>query len=162
MSNHTTRTRTRLRSPQNLLAGIGLLVLAMAGLHQSFQLDIGFLRAVGPGLLPIGLSILLAIIGIGLVAVAFIRSGEPLSGWSWRGPIFLCLAAIAFAMTIRTPGLAVAGPLVALLSGSAARDVRPRELAIFTVLGTAGCVALFKIMLGLPIPVLTIPGVFYW
>lgn len=151
-----------IRSPQNLLAGIGLLVVSLAGLEQARHLDIGSLRLLGPGMLPTALSLALGALAIGFVVAAFLRDGDALSGWSWRGPILLCVAAAGFAITIRTPGLAVAGPIVATLSGCAARDVRPLELFSFSVLGTLFCIVLFKIGLGLPIPVLTIPGVVYW
>jgi ferredoxin-NADP reductase len=54
--------------------------------------------------------------------------------------------------------LAVAGPLVVFVGGAAAPDFRWRELVVFAVVVTAGCVALFRYALGLPIPVLVVPG----
>lgn len=151
-----------IRSPQNFLAGVGILLVSLAGLQQSLQLETGSLRSFGPGMLPTALSLGLAVLAVVLVVSAFLQKGEALLQWSWRGPMLLCMATAGFALTIRTPGLAVAGPLVAILSGCAARDVKPLELFIFSICGTMFCIVLFKIVLGLPIPVLTIPGVVYW
>ncbi|WP_085026364.1 tripartite tricarboxylate transporter TctB family protein [Ensifer aridi] len=150
------------RSPQHFLAGLGLIACSAVGLQQASMLGLGTLRAMGPGMLPTATSALIGIIGIALVIAAFLQAGEALSGWSWRGPIFMCLAVAAFALTIRSAGLAVAGPLVGILGGAAARDVRPTETAIFAVCATLFCIGLFRLLLGLPIPVLVIPGVIYW
>jgi putative tricarboxylic transport membrane protein len=96
---------------------------------------------------------------VGLVAAALLRPGPPLGRWPLRGPVFVSLAIVAFAITIRTAGLAVAGPLVVVVSGAASPESRPRELVLFAVLITAFCVGLFRYVLGLAIPVLVIPGV---
>ena len=65
---------------------------------------------------------------------------------------------VAFALTIRSVGLALAGPLVMLLAGAASPDARWRELTVFAVVITLACVGLFRFALGLPIPVLIFPG----
>jgi putative tricarboxylic transport membrane protein len=70
------------------------------------------------------------------------------------------LGVVAFGLTIRSPGLLVAGPLVVLIGGAASPEVRPRELAVFAALVTAFCIGLFRYALGLPIPVLHLPGLF--
>ena len=70
------------------------------------------------------------------------------------------MAVLAFALTIRTPGLAVAGPLVVMVSGGASPETRWRELAIYAVVITVACVLLFRTLLRLPVPILVIPGVF--
>jgi putative tricarboxylic transport membrane protein len=151
--------RGALRDPQNLAAGLALLALAGFALWASAELDAGTLRAIGPGLMPRAVAVLIAIAGAGLVVAAFVRAGEALGRWSWRGPLLITLAVLAFAATIRSPGLVVAGPLVAVVGGAASRETRPRELAIFAVVVTAGCVLLFRYALRLPIPVLVLPGV---
>jgi putative tricarboxylic transport membrane protein len=76
-----------------------------------------------------------------------------------RGQFFICLSVLAFALTIRTPGLAVAGPAVVLVSGGASPETRWRELAIFAVSITGACILLFRVLLRLPVPILVIPGV---
>jgi hypothetical protein len=147
------------RGPQDLLAGVSLLALALFALWASAELDAGTLRTMGPGMLPRATAILLAVSGLALVGFGLFKQGQPAARPGWRGPFFVCVAVIAFALTIRTVGLVVAGPLVALISGGASPETRPRELVVFAVVITAFCVGLFRYALGLPIPILILPGV---
>jgi putative tricarboxylic transport membrane protein len=101
----------------------------------------------------------LGLTGAALSVLSFLKAGEPLGRWPLRGPVLVLLAVVAFALTIRTPGLLVAGPLVVLVGGAASPESRPRELLIFAVVITLACAGLFRYALHLPIPVLVIPGV---
>lgn len=144
----------RLRAPQDLLAGASLVALSAFALFASRDLPGGKLGAMGPGLLPRLLSVLLAICGLFLVAFAFLRRGEQLTRWSLRPALFVCLGVIGFSLTIRSPGLAVAGPLVVLVSGAASPETRVKELVIFAAVLTTFCAVLFRYLLHLPIPIL--------
>ncbi len=147
------------RLSKDLLAGITLVLIAVVALYASSGLPLGRLRAVGPGALPRGLAVLVLLSGIVFTVAAFVRRGEALARWPLRGAVFITLGILAFALTIRSIGLVVAGPVVVLVSGAASAETRPRELVVFAVVMTAACVALFRYALGLPIPVLIIPGV---
>lgn len=146
------------RAPRDLAAGLALLAIAAIALLATGGLEVGRLRAMGPGMLPRAIAALVGLAGLGLVASAFLKDGEPLGRWRLRGPVFISLAVVAFALTIRSVGLAVAGPLVMLLGGAASPEVRWRELAVFAAVVTLACVGLFRFALGLPIPVLILPG----
>ncbi len=149
----------RIRSPRELLAGASLLALAALALRATAALDAGTLRALGPGMLPRAVAAAIGVVGLAIAALALVRDGPPLGRWPLRGPLFVSLAVAAFALTIRSAGLAVAGPLVVFVSGLASPEARPRELAVFALLMTALCVGLFRYALGLAIPVLVVPGV---
>lgn len=150
-----------IRGPQSFAAGLSLVALALFALWMNADLDQGRLGAMGPGMLPRAVAAFIGAIGVALIVAAVLKEGDRLERWYWRGPFFVCLALVAFALTIRTVGLAVAGPLVALISGAASPESSVRELVIFAVVMTAFCIALFKYALNLPIPVLVIPGVIY-
>lgn len=149
----------RTHGTRDLVAGASLVALGLFALWASAALPSGTLRAVGPGMLPRAVAALVIVAGLAVIAVSLVTGGEPLGRWSVRGPVFVCLGLVAFALTIRTVGLAVAGPLVVIVSGAASPDTRPVELVVFAVVMTAFCVGLFRYALGLPIPVLVIPGV---
>lgn len=151
--------RSRIRAPQDFLAGGSLLTLSAFALFASRGLSLGRLGSVGPGMLPRTLALLLGLAGAVLVASSLVRKGEAHARWTLRGPIFICLGVIGFALTIRTPGLAVAGPLVTIVGGAASSETRVKELLVFAVAITAFCIVLFRFVLHLPIPVLRIPGV---
>lgn len=158
-SDATVRATPRIRSTSDLLAGGCLLALSSFALWSSRHLDAGTLRAMGPGMVPRAVAAAVGIAGLLLVASSFVRAGPGIGRWPLRGPIVITLAIVAFALTIRTVGLAVAGPLVMIVGGAASPESRPRELVIYALVMTALCIGLFRFLLSLPIPVLIVPGV---
>jgi hypothetical protein len=148
----------RIRSPQNLTAGLALLATAALALWSGADLPSGTLRSMGSGMLPRAAAFLLGFLGLVLVGLGLAKRGAGLDRWPLRPPFFIVLSVVAFALTIRTPGLVVAGPLVAMVGGAASPETRPRELVVFAVVVTAFCVGLFRFLLGLPIPILRVPG----
>lgn len=150
--------RVRVHAPQDLVAGASLVAVSLFALWAASPLDAGRLSTPGPGLLPRVLAVMLGGVGVWLVVLSLVRPGESLGRWPLRGPLFIALSVVAFAVTIRTPGLAVAGPAAILVSGAASRETRWRELAVFAVAVTLGCIAVFRTLLHLPIPIFVIPG----
>lgn len=150
--------RVRVHAPQDLVAGASLVAVSLFALWAAAPLDGGRMSAPGPGLLPRFLALLLGGVGLWLVVLSLVRPGEPLGRWPLRGPVLIALSVVAFALTIRTPGLAVAGPAAMLVAGAASPETRWRELALFSAGVTAACIVLFRSLLHLPIPILIIPG----
>ena len=150
--------RVRVHAPQDLVAGASLLAVSLFALWAAAPLDSGRMSAPGPGLLPRFLAVLLGGVGLWLVVLSLVRPGESLGRWPLRGPVLIALSVVAFALTIRTPGLAVAGPSAMLVAGAASPETRWRELAVFSAAVTLGCTVLFRSLLHLPIPILVIPG----
>ena len=149
----------RVRSPQDFVAGLVLVAIAAFALWASGNLSQGRLGAVGPGLMPRATAVLVGVVGALVMLTALVAPGTRLERWSLRGPFFVCLALVAFAITIRWVGLLVAGPLVAIVSSAASPETRIKEILIFGLVVTAFSIALFKYVLNLPIPVLIIPGI---
>lgn len=145
--------RSRLRAPQDAAAGVFLFAVAIFSLWQSAELTTGSLRQLGAGMVPHALAVLLALCGIVLMTSAFVADGAKLERWSLRGPLFVFGAAVLFAIVIRPLGLAIAGPLLIVVSGMASPETRWRETIVFGIVMTLLCLALFKLLLSLPIPV---------
>lgn len=95
------------------------------------------------------------------LAVASVRAPTWLDHSGLRGPVFVIGGLLAFALTVKSVGLMLAGPLLAIISGAASNETKLKELVIFAIVITALCIALFKYALKLPMPVLIIPGVIY-
>jgi hypothetical protein len=139
-----------------------MIALGALALLLSSDLPTGTLRQIGPGMLPKAFAWICVGLGALLAFNSLRYNGEKLAGWSWRGVIFVLGAAVVFGLTIRgfeigplkVPqlGMLVSGPLVVIISGLAADDVKPKELIIFAIAMTAGCALMFKYALGLPIP----------
>lgn len=108
-----------IRAPQNFAAGAFMLALGAFALWQNAGLPLGSLRAFGPGMMPAILAGLCILFGALILASAFFADGEKLERWSLRGPLFVLGGAVAFGLTIRPLGLAVAAPLAIVLSAFA-------------------------------------------
>jgi putative tricarboxylic transport membrane protein len=145
--------RGRLRSPQDLAAGLFMLAISAFAFWQSDELTVGTLRSFGPGMMPQLLSGLCAICGLAMLIGAFVTPGPALERWTLRGPVFVLGAAVAFGLTIRPLGLVVAAPLALVLSSYASTETKLKETLIFGIGMTVFCIVLFKVLLGLPVPV---------
>jgi hypothetical protein len=114
-------------------------------------------------MLPDWLAIGVGFCGLILIGTAFAKPGDLMERWSLRGPVFITIAILAFAITIRPfsfgsvsipgLGLVVAGPLAIMIGGYATPDARLRELVILALALSAFCMLLFGDALSLPIPV---------
>src|SRR5262249_62071813 len=74
---------------------------------------------MGPGMLPKSLAVLFGLLGALLVVDSCLETGLPLEPWSFRGPVLVALAIVAFGLTVRPLGLVVAGPGAPVLSAFA-------------------------------------------
>lgn len=133
----------------------GLFLIAIAAIGYAGTLDLPSIWAgVGPGLMPKLVAGLIALVGVLIMLLGMTSSAERLQSWTLRGPVFVLGAAIVFAATIRTLGLAVAGPLTWSIAAMADPDSRWAEIVLFALVMTALCIGLFKYALRLPIPLL--------
>jgi putative tricarboxylic transport membrane protein len=152
----------RIRSTQDLAAGMFMIFLAGLALFLARDLPMGTLRQIGPGMLPKSFAVICAGLGTLLMLASLRYNGERLQGWSWRGVIFVLGGAVVFGLTIRgfeigpirVPplGMVVSGALVVIIAGMAADDRNVKQLVIFAAVMTTFCALLFKYALGLPIP----------
>jgi putative tricarboxylic transport membrane protein len=137
---------------QDFVGGLVVLAIAAFAFWQGSDLPMGTFGGMGPGMLPRGLAIVLALLGMLLIADAVFEPGLPLERWSIRAPVLVLAAVVAFGLAVRPLGLVVAGPLAIVISAFASDEVRWGETILFGALMTVFCVGLFKFALGLPIP----------
>lgn len=141
-------------------------ILAIAALAVAAVVIGSFFAAVGMGevlgLPPFAFVFCLLYAGL-LVALLVFNASHP--GWldrsGLRGPLFLVGGLLAFALTVRSVGLMVAAPLLAMISGAASPETRFRELIVFAIVMTVLCIGVFKYALNLPMPAFVIPGYIY-
>jgi hypothetical protein len=145
-----------IKAPQDFAAGLFLIAIALFGFIGGWKLSMGQMSGVGPGMLPKVVSTLVAAFGILLIVQSLLTAGDVLERWSIRGLVFILGSLLVFAATVRTLGLAFAGPLTVIIAAFAEKHVRIKEIIIYSLVLTAGCILLFSKLLHLPIPVL--PG----
>lgn len=71
----TPRAPRRIRDPQNFTAGLGLLGFVALGWWASSNLALGGLSSIGPGMLPRVVLVLIAVVGVALLAGSFTSDG---------------------------------------------------------------------------------------
>ena len=142
------------RGTQDIAAGLFLIAVAAIAVIHALELPLGSLRAMGPGMLPMALAVLLGGLGIGVLVIGLLQPGHPFESWSLRGLIFILGSIIVFALTIRLFGLIVAGPVSMIIAGMADPQTNWKHTLIFAVVLTGFSILLFKVALRLPIPII--------
>jgi putative tricarboxylic transport membrane protein len=136
------------------VGGASLIAVSIVALANTSQLDAGSLAEIGPALIPRGLAALLLILGAAIMAAGLRAgvNGEPLLAWKLRPLIAILGGVLLFGLTVRTIGIVFAAPLALFVAGFATAETKWRELALFIVALTVFCSVLFRLVLGLPIP----------
>ncbi|MGJ4994291.1 tripartite tricarboxylate transporter TctB family protein [Bradyrhizobium sp. HKCCYLS3077] len=142
----------RPRAPQDYFGGVVLMAIALFALWASSDLQgmRGF--SFGAGTAPRMFGLLLLALGAAVAAIGALTPGPQLAAYHWRGPLFVSLAILTFAVSIRPLGLLITGLASFLIAAIGSPETRWREALIVGVCLTAGCALLFPYVLGLAMP----------
>lgn len=143
----------RVRSPQDVVGGLALVVVAVVAWTQLGELRMGTAMRMGPGYFPTILAGLVGLFGLFIAGRALVLDGPRLDPWGWRHIIPVIGAIAIFAFAIRPLGLVLSGAAIVLVSSFAAPDLRWRETLLFGAALVLFTVLLFKVALGLPFAV---------
>ena len=118
------------RGPQDFVGGLALMAIALFAFWASSDLQgmRGF--SFGAGTAPRMFGFLLLGLGIAVMVVGVLTEGAHLAKYPWRGPLFVSLAILAFALTIRPMGMifaALASFMIAGMRHARRRDGRKRS-----------------------------------
>jgi putative tricarboxylic transport membrane protein len=140
------------RGPQDFVGGIALMAIAVFALWASSDLQglRGF--SFGAGTAPRMFAVLLLALGAAVALVGILVDGPEHTHYAWRGPLFVSLAILSFAVTIRPLGLVVSALASFMISALGTHETRWVEAVIVGVCLTAFCSVLFPYGLGLPMP----------
>lgn len=142
----------RLRAPQDYYGGVALMAVALFALWASSDLQgmRGF--NFGAGTAPRMFGLLLLGLGAAIAVMGLLTDGPRLAVYHWRGPLFVSLAILTFAVAIRPLGLVVSGLASFLIAALGTHETRWVETLIVGICLTVGCALLFPYVLGLPMP----------
>jgi len=141
----------RVKNPQDLAAGLFLIVIGAAALWFSRDLTMGTIERMGPRYFPFVVSCGLAGIGLILALRSLVVDGEKLQPWSLKINIVILGSIALFAALIERLGLAMASAAMILVCSFVARDYRWRESLLFALGMVVFVVLLFSVALGLSI-----------
>ena len=141
----------RPRAPQDYFGGVILIAMALFALWASSDLQGMHGFSFGAGTAPRMFGVLLVALGAGVAVVGLTTDGAPLASYAWRGPLFVSLSILSFAVTIRPLGLVVSAFLSFIIAALGTPETRWRETIIVGICLTVGCSLLFPYALGLPL-----------
>jgi putative tricarboxylic transport membrane protein len=143
-----------IRNPQDFLGGIAMMAIAAFALWASSDLQgmRGF--SFGAGTAPRMFAVLLLGLGAAIAAVGVFTEGPHLSKFHWRGPLFVTLAILSFALTIRPMGMIFSAMASFLIAACGTAETRWTETVIVAICLTTFCALLFPYALGLPLQML--------
>ena len=139
------------RGPQDFVGGLALVAIAIFALWASSDLQgmRGF--SFGAGTAPRMFAILLLALGAAVALAGLLTEGPHLATYAWRGPLFVSLAILSFAVTIRPLGLVISAFASFIISALGTPETKWKETIIVGICLTIGCSLLFPYALGLPL-----------
>ena len=142
----------KIKSPQDYIGGVVLMALALFALWASADLQGMHGFSFGAGTAPRMFGLLLVALAAGIALTGLLADGEQLAHYSWRGPLFVSLAIVFFALAIRPLGLVVSAFASFQIAALGTHETRWIEALIVGACLTLGCALLFPYVLGLPMP----------
>lgn len=140
------------KSPNDVVFGAALLLLAGILYWQVSSLRVGTILRMGPGYMPTILCGLIALAAVGILVRALFVDGEKLHSWPLRELAFLFSGLLAFGLLVEKGGMLIAMPALVVLVSLADRDSGLREVAALAVALTVFSALVFVTALRLPIP----------
>src|SRR5882762_8336291 len=112
------------RGPQDFVGGIALMAIAIFALWASSDLQGMHGFSFGAGTAPRMFAVLLLGLGFAVMVVGLLTEGPHLAVYAWRGPLFVSLSILSFAITIRPLGLVISAFASLLISALGTREMR--------------------------------------
>ena len=139
-----------IRGPQDFVGGLALIAIALFALWASSDLQGMHGFSFGAGTAPRMFAVLLLLLGVAVMIVGLVYDGEHITTYAWRGPLFVSLSILSFAITIRPLGLVVSAFASFIISALGTPETKWKETIIVGICLTAFCSFLFPYGLGLP------------
>src|SRR5204862_178874 len=140
-----------IKGPQDFVGGLALMAVALFALWASSDLQGMHGFSFGAGTAPRMFSVLLLGLGLAVASVGLLSDGPGLGTYHWRGPLFVSLSILSFAVSIRPLGLVISAFASFIISAFGTPETRWTETIIVGICLTIGCSLLFPYALGLPL-----------
>lgn len=139
---------------------IGGVLITLAGAwamyHSLTAFSLGTANRMGPGYFPAIVSGLFALCGLMILIPALLRAG-PMPIFEWKPLFWISLSTLAFALLLVPFGLVPAIVVQIVLAGISDCKLSWRGSLILAASVAAGATLLFKVALGLIVPVFAWP-----
>ena len=112
---------------------------------------IGSMLGMGPGYFPLIVGALMALVGLGLVVQAFLRTGEKVPRPALKPLALVTVSLFVFAVTLDRLGLALSTVILIVLSRIASAQSTVRGTIVLSVVMVALAILIFHTVLDLPL-----------
>ena len=143
-----------IRSTRDFWTGLVYIFFGSSAIFIAREYGMGTGLKMGPAYFPTVLGGLLVCIGTISVIRSFMVSGPPIGAFAFKGVVLITLSILLFGFAVRGAGLAVALPLLVVISARASTRFRWRPTILMAVGITIFCVFVFLKGLGIPLPVI--------
>lgn len=145
----------KIKSQKDFWAGLMFVVVGLGFSYGALEYNFGTSARPGPAYFPFGLGLLLAILG-GMTLFESMtvetEDGEPIGAVAWRPLLIVFGSIVMFGVLLPRTGMAIAMPLLVIVSALAGDEFHFGEAAMTAAVLTVGSWAVFIYGLGLTIP----------
>jgi putative tricarboxylic transport membrane protein len=142
------------RNPKDFSTGAIYVAFGAAFVLIAQDYGMGTAFRMGPAYFPTVLGGILFLIGLISLARSFLQPGTPISAFTIKGLVTVVGSTLVFGFIVRGAGLAVALPILVLMTGYASIDFRWGRMIALAAGITVFCVLVFVKGLGVPLPVI--------
>lgn len=142
-----------IRSAKDFWSGLIYIFFGLSAIVIARDYGMGTALKMGAAYFPTILGGLLILIGAISVIRSFVIRGAPVGAIALKGLVMVVGATLIFGLTVRGAGLAVAIPILIVLSAAASSRFRWKPTLLMAVGLTLFCVLVFLKGLGIPLPV---------
>ena len=142
----------RVKSPQDLGAGIIFIVIGLVGLYFGKDLTYGTASRMGPGYFPMWLSGIILVLGVITGGRSLAVKGPRIEPFRIRPIFFVLVGVLAFAYLIEHIGLALSIFLMTLIAVQSRSDTRQIEMILLAAGLSISAVVVFVYVLGQGMP----------
>jgi len=143
----------KIRAPKDFWSGLMFCAFAVVGLLAARGYNLGATGKMGPGYFPLLLGVVLAGLGVVLIARSVVIDGEPLPQFRVLPLAMIALAVCLFGVLIEPAGLIVALAVLIVVTAAAGAQFRLLETLALTVALIVFSIGVFVYALGLSINV---------
>jgi len=142
----------RVKSPQDIGAGVVFLLIGGAGIYFGSDLTFGTAGRMGPGYFPMLLSGLIIVVGLAVGFQGLTIEGPPIDPVQLRPISFIIAAILIFGFLIERIGLALTAILLTIFAAYARPEVKLSETILLGVGLAMFTVVVFVYVLGQALP----------
>jgi len=143
-----------IKNPQDFWTGLAYIVFGSSAVFIARDYGMGTAFKMGPAYFPAVLGGLLILVGLTSLVRSFLKPGDPVGAFTLKGLALVLGSTLLFGFVVRGAGLAVAVPLVVIVSASASTRFRWAPSLLLAAGLAAFCSIVFLKGLGVPLPIL--------